>query len=568
MVTPWCDGVSADVGAALLPIAVELGITHSEYATCASMVLLSHLLACRRIRPCSLYWFFMVFLFGKNGMYPYRDAGVWPWLVILANVTKHMKSERSAEMRRRQDTIAEFDRYSRSVTDADAEAASMLLVYGDSPAYFKRADVAPFMHQLRCYADARGMQFVVDVKGSRVWHKNLVSYGVSINNNSGFYITARGEIGDRSQNCLQSLIKDFVEGRLERVGNLSQHIDGLAANYRDPYVFGRIWALEENLSRVGQGGLAIYYDPDVTIRPDAWDESLISHLLAEAGGSNGHIFIADTWPGIECVNGGFLAVRNTPIARVFIEMWKEKMFWAGTWTQGALAETVLEILGMEVKLRTKGRYSYSHSCLLEMMPFPDGMLAYQSYCDCWVTTVNNLVGPYRHRNSHIVTFVDPERVAVNFVPNNLFVHHNFELSKMRLVPDSGRPSLTPFVVHWAGLGHQRLGLVREFFKANYNTTFGTRRCARPSRPAPVHEGLGTQARHIRCCEYQRQRPNWRNEKDADVAWWYWGCSASPSVTEGDCQRLLGADSDKDGRTTKQAIVDLVLASPSPSAKKA
>merc|ERR1712000_239065 len=105
----------------------------------------------------------------------------------------------------------------------------------------------------------------------------------------------------------------------------------------------------EQLSNLEPGALLVFYDADVTVQPDSWHRSLTELLLAQPvdGGGTAHIFIADTWLGTECVNSGFLALRNTPIGHLFLELWKEKLWWASSWDQAALAETVLEIIGAE-----------------------------------------------------------------------------------------------------------------------------------------------------------------------------------------------------------------------------
>ena len=69
------------------------------------------------------------------------------------------------------------------------------------------------------------------------------------------------------------------------------------------------------------GAIVIYFDTDVTIHPGALQEHGLAHILSDhntlRGDEPAHVFIADTWPGMECVNSGFVAVRNTPVTSPF-----------------------------------------------------------------------------------------------------------------------------------------------------------------------------------------------------------------------------------------------------------
>lgn len=56
-----------------------------------------------------------------------------------------------------------------------------------------------------------------------------------------------------------------------------------------------------------------------------------------------------------------------------------------------------------------------------MFPTVVGIVPDTMYCDCWQAKLAEMIGPYRRRHSRIVTFLDPEDVDVNFVPNCYFL---------------------------------------------------------------------------------------------------------------------------------------------------
>jgi hypothetical protein len=80
---------------------------------------------------------------------------------------------------------------------------------------------------------------------------------------------------------------------------------------------------------------------------------------------------------------------------------------------------------------------YDHQCLPLLFPGSDGILPWATYCHCWQDALAGLIGYFRMRRSRVVSFVDPERLEVNFVPNNLFYDHDFQLHAMRLLPGQG-----------------------------------------------------------------------------------------------------------------------------------
>lgn len=409
------------------------------------------------------------------------------------------------------------------------------------------------MRQLRCYAEARGMRFAVDDRGPREPRRHLMHIDVSIKNEYFVVSTTKDPAKEEAAEALADAL--FRQRALERAIELPSLEGAISLHYGQPLHFGRIWAIEEQLNSVEPGALVIYYDADVTIRPDSWHKSLVERLLEQPTGGKepAHVFIADTWIGTECVNSGFVAIRNTKVGRLFLELWRQKLWWAASWDQSALAETVLELIGAEVWKLSGGQRLYDSRCLPNLLPVVDATYSLTRYCDCWQGTLEDLTGPYRMRQSRLVGFIDPERTEVNFIPNNLFWDHNYQLDRMRLVARPGRAFLRPMVVHWAGLGHMRLKLSRLFLKENFNLSVG--RCPTGDRwdfaRLAAHPELtgrrsfGTRARQLRCCEKLREnsdRSGWPwNEGElyvkSTVHWW--GCSEWQPVTAEDCEELLG-----------------------------
>ena len=64
------------------------------------------------------------------------------------------------------------------------------------------------------------------------------------------------------------------------------------------------------------------------------------------------------------------------------------------------------------------RPGYNSECVRYMFPTVVGIVPDTMYCDCWQAKLAEMIGPYRRRHSRLVTFLDPEDVDVNFVPND------------------------------------------------------------------------------------------------------------------------------------------------------
>ena len=110
------------------------------------------------------------------------------------------------------------------------------------------------------------------------------------------------------------------------------------------------------------------------------------------GTHGGHaVYIRDYTPvsGKECLNSGFIAIRNSPAGRLLLQLWKAKLQWPGICTgdQCALAESILELLAMEMADQSRKRFDYAayynHECLPEMFPDGEGHENWLAYCVCW-----------------------------------------------------------------------------------------------------------------------------------------------------------------------------------------
>ena len=478
-------------------------------------------------------------------------------------MTGRLSTIRSAELRRKLQSCeipARHWSFGHNVTDLHGiESESTFMLYGDSTEYFQKANVEPFARHLECYAKARGMRFVVNTDGLPIHNTVLHSIGASADKDSGWYFSIREEVPQGTADAFASLIwRTLAASELHLLPRVADHSPSLHVNWREPLVWGKIWVMEDELRRMKDGAFLVFWDSDVTIRPDSWHRGIVELLLNRSasrpyGEEIGHVFVADTFPGSECVNSGFTAFRNTEFSRFLLSLWKEKISWAATWNQGSLAETILEIVGLEAHHRTKGRLKYRHTCLPLMLPDMTGVMSYRSYCDCWHKELERLAGRYRQRKSRIVSFVDPEAVAVNFVAHNLFVHHDNNLKGMRLVtwptkwttqwlPESTNKSswrlqkpLTPLAVHWAGIGSGRLKLMREYLR---NFGLSIQGCPQSSKE---WSDFGSGARQLRCCE--RFLQTLAEEPETKLEPWSAGdigCHEWSPVRREDCAKIFGA----------------------------
>jgi len=508
--------------------------------------LLAKLSICSTVEGCGFHWYFLALLFGSRGL-EFENAELrYAWDGLFHNFSIRVRRARSRSLRAMAAgrAMAEIvkERPLASVMSVPAtgvavDSDSSLVVAGHNAAYFEELHVAPFLRHLRCYAAHSGMRFVLDTAGTHVQHATL---GVLADH----YWTARNVPRDNvgTEATLRALVSDLLAGRIARAAEVAQHEDTIGINIDDPAKFAKVWALARHLQ---ESSLTIYFDVDVTIRPDSLRWGIAKLILQEptVGAEPYHIFVRDSWWGTEGVNSGFVALRNTRITRLFLELWQAKLWWPASHDQGALAETILEIVGMEASELSMGARGYDSQCLPLLFPVANSIVPWQMYCDCWQGTLADLIGPYRQRRSHIVGFVDPERVDLNFVPNNLFHDHAFDLGGMRLVPRGPeRPALDPLVVHWAGLSVHRVWIMEGYLSKRFNVSAAG--C--PQRP--VRRGqtprFGSRARAMRCCEKLRTHSDrrawpWTEPvPEAHIA--MWGCFDWRPVSPEECIELLGS----------------------------
>jgi len=352
-----------------------------------------------------------------------------------------------------------------------------------------------------------------------------------------YFLTARGADGVRDEAELYRLLSDAIAGQSHRAVRLMHYERSLGISLDNPLKFSKAWALEEHLGSVAPGHLLVHFDADFSLRPDSVHGGFVDLMLQRKalGGEPGHIFLADTWNGIDCVNSGFIGLRNTDVARLFLELWQHKSHWPASQDQTALAETVLEMVGAEAQKLSSGRKRYDHQCLTWFFPDSEGEYNWANYCHCWQNLMRDFVGPYRLRRSRVVSFVDPERVEMNFVPMNLFSKHFLDRAQTWFLPTRAWPMLDPLAVHWAGF-HDKAQSMKHYFRRRFNLSLGSAGC--PKWPPPLaHQGFGTMARAVRCCD-QLWRPLAADASAMEQLRLDWGCLDWRPISEETCLELF------------------------------
>jgi len=517
-------------------------------------LMLRRLQTCITPRSCTFLWYVTTMVFGPRATTGFLETErLGAWQKLFANFSIRLRQTWSQLLGSR-GRIAERMRSANphELLAAPMQNHSAILVCGHSAEYFHMYHVKPFVQQLKCYAQAHDIRFIIDAKGPREQYETLGVVHTGRSRKEGvaptrYFLAALGAWRKEQATLLQPLVDDLNSMRADRLRDLLAVGASLAVLYDSPDKFTKVWAIQEHLQTLDAGQLLIYLDADITIRPDSYHRGLVELLLKRRASSNqlGHVFLADTWLGIDCVNSGFIALRNTPVAHLFVELWKAKMWWAGANDQASLAEAVLELVGAEMWMKTGGRTRYNHDCLPLLVPGFEGRYPWATYCHCWQEALATLIGHFRQRRHCSVSFVDPEYLEVNFAPNNLFHDHHYQLDQMWLVPQrEGSPVLDPFMVHWAGLQRDRLpSLVGEYFQVRFGTSFS--QC--PRIHASWHrEVFGTQSRAVRCCLQLNRYPN-RSEwpwtlpdPHWELSWW--GCNNWRPIGKRNnsaCWRVLG-----------------------------
>ncbi|CAJ1423331.1 unnamed protein product [Effrenium voratum] len=249
-------------------------------------------------------------------------------------------------------------------------------------------------------------------------------------------------------------------------------------------------SLEALGAALKQSEWLVWIDFDLTISPCCYDSFSMTELIQ----GSPHIVVRDS-PHEDyhhhCANAGFLVVRNTAIGRLFIDLAREKRVWPALpyGYQSALAESLLEILGLEQKAR--GLPGYSSECLGHItIGRPQGDSSYANYCRCWRQQLDRLAGPDRS-NSRWVQFLQPRGgPEVGLLLASYFLHRSshtasrgagflplqsWSRAKHRRYVEAwlrdeeafgGPCALLPLLLHWASLPH-RPALIYEFLSFRF-----------------------------------------------------------------------------------------------------
>eukprot|EP00928_Gymnodinium_smaydae_P009744 TRINITY_DN13644_c1_g3_i1.p1 TRINITY_DN13644_c1_g3~~TRINITY_DN13644_c1_g3_i1.p1 ORF type:complete len:567 (-),score=94.42 TRINITY_DN13644_c1_g3_i1:119-1819(-) len=453
--------------------------------------------ACKSVRGCALPWFIYSSLFSwrspryDEGKYRLR-YGVMPPTErgeALHEVFKPRVREARGEA-----LFAEVAAGSlrglaapRALRHPVGSAAIVVLAQGGAE-YTDRPDVAPFLHQLRCYVERHGIQLVLDGRGERdtplaFWEK----------------------LGDRT--ALTAFQEDAEPElawnvRIALKGDAAAAV-ALASNEALVVVKGSsLRSKPAALERALRSGLdfAILLDLDVTVRPDAHGVNLVQEMLAQSrrqgSWSGHHIYVRDTSHHTmnECVNSGFIAVRDSEVSRLLLRLWREKLSWpnVAVGDQSVLAESILELLALErAGFGARGDYRayYDHECLPYLFSAHDGVETWPHYCECWHIAAASLAGPYRHRTSSLVGFVNPERLDVNFVPKAMLIDGPRDAcSAPEDREGGGAPNHGPFIMHWAGISQRKRCM--EAYTRSFNASLDASGCPAP-QPLPLVPSIGT-----------------------------------------------------------------------------
>mmetsp|Transcript_25903 Transcript_25903/g.72873 ORF Transcript_25903/g.72873 Transcript_25903/m.72873 type:complete len:599 (+) Transcript_25903:227-2023(+) len=245
----------------------------------------------------------------------------------------------------------------------------------------------------------------------------------------------------------------------------------------------------------------IWIDYDFTMSPCCFEEFSLRDLIQPDGdGHLPHVIVRDS-PREDyhhhCANAGFFIIRNSPIGRLFVDLAQQKRQWPGLpyGYQAALAESLLELLGMERGWRAKGasgKPAYASTCLpLMATAGPMGHMSYANFCQCYRKELKRLAGPEGARTSRWVHFVSPGFEAAGPEPGmllaSLFIYRGagrgigvlplttWSRDQHRAYMDAWIPpdadlggpcAFMPLMIHWASVPF-RPRLIYEFLNARF-----------------------------------------------------------------------------------------------------
>ena len=259
-------------------------------------------------------------------------------------------------------------------------------------------------------------------------------------------------------------------------------------------------SLEALAQAVPKSPWTVWVDFDLTISPCCFDSFSFTQLIVrQSSGDLPHVVFRDS-PREDyhhhCANAGFIVVRNTSVGRLFVELAREKRRWPRLpyGYQAAVAESLLELLGIEAAVLRGGPPSYSSQCLPHLvLGKPLGDTSYANYCMCWRQQLDRLVGEGRD-GSRWVQFLRPrEGPEVGLLLASLFLYrgslsyrnkprgagylplHTWSRAKHRRYVEAWVPpefkyggpcALLPLILHWASLPH-RPALIYEFLSSRF-----------------------------------------------------------------------------------------------------
>ncbi|CAE8616877.1 unnamed protein product [Polarella glacialis] len=544
--------------------------TPGHDAICSAALLVEHLLLCSSVRMCSFAWFLLTYLHGSvlPEQYVASEVVADAWAQLHHNMSESVSSWEhlvlsfglhgtdTAGNRRTlfRDDVGVHKSAQTGVHEdfAKEEKNAVILTSGDID-YMEEPFVWPFLEHLLCYATLRGMRFVGETRSHRGSpSRRLPGQRPQREESSAanfVWHAAWSTVG--AEDAIEHLINlDNTTSLLNSVGLLLQHEDDIMLNLEPQNNWGRPWAIMAELAQLLPGALLLYFAPQFTIRPDSWHRGVVELLLNRSASrptslgryAAGVIFVPDSWHGADCANTDFVAIRNTPVGERFIQLWRDKSGWAGSSVEAGFAESILEMVGVEMSGRTLGAVAYNHSCAALVLPNWLGQFDKKAYCQCWHSILETLAGPYRLRKSDVFSFVDPESLAVNFAARDVVEGSGATLEELHLVSSElySLQPLTPFAVNWGGFGPERRQLAMDYLRLRFGFHMSGE-CALPPQTLALHAAFGTTARHIHCCKWRQQvsqssTANHRPEvSSADQSK---ACTAYRFVTQEDCAAIL------------------------------
>lgn len=288
-------------------------------------------------------------------------------------------------------------------------------------------------------------------------------------------------------------------------------------------VFGQppgYWdSLEALWAAVPKNQWTVWMDYDLTLSPCCFDEFSLVELIGKRPSGKRpsvelpHVILRES-PREDyshhCANAGFLVVRNSAVGLLFVELARRKRPWPAIpyGYQGALAESLLELLGMEWAVlgspaerqrggRISGTMGYDSRCLPEVvLGNPEGDVSYANFCQCYKAELERLAGPAGARTSRWVKFLDarpgpemglllaslflyrggggpehdgrPSARGVGFLPLTAWGRDQHRAYVDAWLPSDhelgGPCALMPLVIHWASLPW-RPRLIYDFLSA-------------------------------------------------------------------------------------------------------